>query len=70
MVEHGDAIGEFGRVVVGQQKPAGGEADLLRLHQRLGDQQVGCGVRLPGCSVVLADPRLEKAQLVGQPQGL
>src|SRR5260370_32994674 len=56
--------------MIGQEKAARGEADLLRFHQRLGDQQVGGGMRLPGCGMVLADPGLDKAQLVGPAQSL
>ncbi len=70
VVEHRDAVGEFGRVVIGQQEAAGGEADFLGLHQRLGDQQVGRRVRFPGCGVVLADPGLGKTELVGPAQGV
>ena len=42
----------------------------LGLHQRLRDQEVGRGVRLPRRGVVLADPGLGKAELVGPAQGL
>ncbi len=70
VVEHRDPVGELGRVMIGQKKAARGEADLLRFHQRLGDQQVGGGMRLPGRGMVLADPGLDKAQLVGPAQGL
>ena len=70
MVEHRDTIGELGRVVVGQQKTAGGKPDLARLHQRLSDQEIGRGMRLPGCGVVLADPCLGKAEFVGPTQRL
>ena len=44
------------------------EPDLPRLHQRLGDQQVGRGVRLPRGGVMLADPGFGKAQFVGPAQ--
>jgi len=70
VVEHRDAVRQLGRVVIGQQKTAWREADVPRLHQRLRDQQVGGGMRLPGCGVVLADPGLGKAELVGPAQGL
>ncbi len=64
VVEHGDPVRELGRVVIGQQEAAGTEADVLGLHQRLRDQQVGRGVRLPRCGVMLADPGFSEAQLV------
>src|SRR4029079_4527324 len=47
VVEHGDAGGVRGGMMVGQQEPARSEANVLGLHQRLRDQQVGRGMRLP-----------------------
>ncbi len=70
MVEHRDPVGELGRVVIGQQETARREADPARLHQRLGDQEIGRRVRLPRRGVVLADPGFGKAQLVGPAQRL
>src|ERR1700730_3011145 len=64
MVEHGDAVGELGGVMVGQQEAAGPEPDVLGLHQRLRHQKVGRGMGLPGRGVVLADPGFGEAQLV------
>ena len=61
---------QLGRVVVGQQKPAGRKPDAARLHQRLRDQQVGRRVRLPRRGVVLADPGFGKPELVGPAQRL
>ena len=49
---------------------ARGETDLSGLHQRLRNQQVGGGMRFPGCGVVLTDPGLNKAELVRPAQGL
>ena len=46
MVEHGDAVGELGGVVVRQQEAAGAEAQPLRLHAtpaRSGGRAPGCG---------------------------
>ena len=70
MVEHGDAVGEFGRVMVGQQEAAGAEADVLGLQERLRQQQIRRRVRLPGRGVVLADPGLGVAELVEPAQHL
>ena len=70
MVEHRDAIGEFGRVVIRQQEPAGAEADVLGLQERLRQQQVRRGMRLPRRGVVLADPGLLVAELVEPAQHL
>ena len=64
MVEHGDAVGELGGMVVGQQEAAGAEPDVLGLHQALRHQQVGRGMRFPGGGVMLADPAFGEAQLV------
>src|SRR3569833_2860255 len=55
---------ELGGMVVGQEEAAGTEADILRLHQRLRNHQVGRGMRLPRRGVMLADPAFGKAQLV------
>ena len=65
MVEHRDPVGELGRMMVRHQEPAGADAHARGLHQRLGHEQVGRGVRLPGRGVVLADPRFAEAELVG-----
>ncbi len=70
VVEPGDAIGELRRVVVGQEKTARADADVARLHQRLRDQEIGRRVGLPRRRVVLADPRLGEAELVGPAQHL
>jgi hypothetical protein len=64
VVEHCDAIGELGRVVIGQQEPAWADADVLRLHQGLRDEQIGCGMWFPRCRVVLTDPALGIAELI------
>src|SRR5439155_24526936 len=63
-------VGEFGGMVIRQQEAARGEADPPRFHQSLGDQQIGGGMRLPGRGMVLADPGLDKAELVGPAQRL
>ena len=41
VIEHGDAIGELGRVVIGQQEAAGTQADVLGLHQTLRHEEIG-----------------------------
>ena len=70
VVEHCDAVGEFRRMVIGQQEPAGGEPDMARLHQGLRDQQIGRGMRFPRRGVVLTDPAFAEAEFVGPAQGL
>ena len=70
VVEHGDAVGELGGVVIRQQEAARADADALGLQQRLGDQQIGRRMRLPRRGVVLADPGLGVAQLVEPAQRL
>ncbi len=64
VVEHRHPVGQLGGVVVRHEEPAGADPHALRLQQRLGHEQVGRRVRLPGRRVVLADPRLAEAQLV------
>ncbi|MGY2938830.1 hypothetical protein ACVWZ6_008432 [Bradyrhizobium sp. GM6.1] len=64
VIEHGDAVGELGRVVIGQQEAARPDTDILGLHQRLRDQQIGRGIGFPGRGMVLADPGLLIAELV------
>jgi hypothetical protein len=70
MIEHRDAIGEFGRVVIGQQEAAGAETDVLGLQERLRQQQVGRRVRLPWRGMMLTDPGFLIAELVEPPQDL
>ncbi len=70
MVEHRDAVGELGRVVIGQQEAARSDANVLGLHQRLRDQQVRRGIGFPGRGVVLADPGFLIAELVEPAQDL
>ncbi len=64
VVEHGDAVRELGGMMIGQQEAARPQPDVLGLHQRLGDQEVGRGMRLPRCGVVLTDPAFGEAQLI------
>jgi hypothetical protein len=68
VIQIGDAVSQLDRVVVRQQVRAGRERDLLRLRQRLRDQQVRRGTRLPRSREVLADPGLVEAQAVEQTQ--
>ena len=49
-----------------EQVRAGTEPNVLRAHERLRDEQVGRGHRLPGGSEVLADPCLAEAEIVGE----
>src|SRR5205823_12426572 len=65
VVEHRDPVGGLGRVVVGDEEPAGADAHALGLQEGLGHQEIRGRVRLPGRRVVLADPRFAEAQLVG-----
>ena len=69
-VELGDAVGELGRVVVGDAAHPRAEPNPLRLEQGLGQGQVGRRDILPGARVVLAEPGLIEAELVGQHQQL
>jgi hypothetical protein len=64
VVEHGHPVGQLGGVMVRHEEPAGADAHALGLEQRLGHEQIGRRVRLPGRGVMLADPRLAEAQLV------
>ena len=57
-------MSELGRMMVGQQEPAGPDAHARRFHERLGHQKIGRRMRLPGRRVVLADPRLAEPELV------
>src|SRR5580658_6204261 len=70
VIEHRDAVSELGRVVVGQEEAARREADAAGLHQRLRDQEIGRGMRLPWRGVMLADPRLAEAEFVSPAKGL
>src|SRR3984893_3851224 len=70
MVHEGDAAGEFGRMMVRQQMSAGGEFDLLGLHQRLRDQEVRRRIGLPWRGEMFTDPRLAVADAVGRAQHL
>jgi hypothetical protein len=56
VIEHGNAVRQFRRVMIGQKKTARTEADVFGLQERLGQQQVRRWVRLPGRGVMLADP--------------
>ena len=40
VIEHRDAVGEFGRVMIGQQETAGAETDILGLQESLRQQQI------------------------------
>ena len=70
VIQHRHAVGEFHRVMVGQQEAAWADAQALGLQQRLGDQQIGCGMRLPRRRMMLADPSLGVAEFVQPAQRL
>ena len=70
VVEHRDAVGELGRMMIGQQEAAGADAEILGLPKTFDDQQVGRRMRLPGRGVVLADPGFLVAELVEPAQHL
>ena len=70
MVQHGDAVRQFRRVMIRQQEPARPDLDPLRLQQRLGDQQIGRRMRLPRRGVMLADPGLGVAEFIEPAQRL
>jgi hypothetical protein len=65
MVEHGNAVRHFHRIVQRQQRHTRGQNDLLRLDQGLGDEQLwGRGI-FPALGQMLADP-----DFVGLPSSL
>ena len=68
VVEVGNAMGQFGGMVEGQQVGSRAQLDALGLHQRLGDQQVWRRNGLPGRGEVLADPGFVEAQFVAERQ--
>src|SRR5262252_7778961 len=68
VVEHRDPVRELRRVMVRQQEPAGSEADVAGLHQRLRDQQIWRWMWLPWRGVMFADPGLAEAELIGPAQ--
>src|SRR6202000_1828116 len=70
MIEHRDAVGEFGRMMIWQQKSTPPAAETFGLHSRLRPQQIRRRVRLPWRGVMLADPRLGVAELVEPAQHL
>jgi cyclohexanecarboxylate-CoA ligase len=55
-------------MVVGEDVSARSDADLVRLEQGLGDQEVGCRTRFPYGREMLADPSFRVSQLVRVPQ--
>src|SRR5262249_34444807 len=59
-----------GGMVIGQQEAAGAETGILGLQERLREDEVGRGMRLPWCGVVFADPGLLIAELVEPSQRL
>jgi hypothetical protein len=64
VVELDDAVGDHHRVVVGQRDDAGAEPDMLGALGGKGDEDLGRRDDLVAGRVVLADPRLVKAELV------
>src|SRR5262249_52895693 len=65
-----DAVGELGRMMIGQQEAAGAETDIFGLQESLREDEIGRGMRLPGRGVMLADPGLLIAELVEPAQRL
>ena len=64
VVELDDAVGDHHRVMVGQRDDAGAEADVLGALGGEGDEDLGRADDLQPGRVVLADPRLVKAEPV------
>ena len=70
MIEHRDAVGELGGMVIGQEKTAGAEANVLGLQERLRQQQIRRRVGLPRRGVMLADPGFLIAEFIEPSQHL
>src|SRR5258708_2875517 len=70
MIEHGDAIGEFSRVVIRQKEAAGAETDIFGLQKRLRQQEVGRRVWFPWRGMMLADPGFLVAEFIEPAQHL
>ena len=68
VVEVRDPVGKFDRVVERKQVRARAELDVPCSHERLRDEQVRRGNRLPWRGEVLANPRLAEAQRIRQLQ--
>ena len=64
VVEQHHAVGQHERVVVGQRRDAGAEADVLGALRGGGDEDLGRGDDLVAGGVVLAEPGLVEAELV------
>ena len=64
VVELNDAVGHHQGMVVGQRDDPGAEPDVPGALGRGGDEQFGLPVDLIAARMVLADPRLGKAELV------
>ena len=61
VVQHGDAVGDLGGMMHGQQGDAGGEDNLLGHGQSLGDEQFRGRCSLPTLGDVFTDPALAVA---------
>ena len=70
MVEHGEAVGEHLGVVELEEDDAGAELNVLGFGEGLGDEEVGGWKIFPGDGVVLTDPALVVAELIGSDDGL
>ena len=64
VVEQHQAVGQHERVVVGQRRHAGAQADVPGALGGGGDEHLGRGDDLVAGRVVLAEPGLVEAQLV------
>ena len=65
MIQHGDTVGHFHRIVDRQQGYAGRQLDLAGQGQGFGDEQVGAGGVFPPLGDMLANPGFVIAQPVG-----
>src|SRR5262249_28628444 len=66
VIEVRDAARQLGRMMIGQQMRARRELHLRGAEQRLRDEQIGRGIRLPWRGEMLADPGLAKTEAVAQ----
>ena len=58
VIQHGDPVGQLGRMVVRQAEATEADADVLRLAEPFHDEQVRHKMRFTHHGVMLADPEL------------
>src|SRR5262249_23188443 len=63
-------VREFGWMMIGQEKAARAEPDILCLQKGLRENEIGRRMRLPGRGVMFADPGFLIAELVEPAQHL